>query len=73
MFGLASYAFTNDGARAAALGNEIEAGMLAVNSFVVSTPETPFGGINESGYGHEGGSEGLECFLRTKFVTETGV
>ncbi len=73
MFGLASYAFTNDGARAAALGNKIEAGMLAVNSFVVSTPETPFGGINESGYGHEGGIEGLDVFLRTKFITEVGV
>ena len=73
MFGLASYAFTNDGARAAALGDQIEAGMLAVNSFVVSTPETPFGGINESGYGSEGGIEGLDAYLRTKFLTEVGV
>ena len=73
MFGLASYAFTNDGARAAALADQIEAGMLAVNSFVVSTPETPFGGINESGYGAEGGIEGLDAYLRTKFVTEVGV
>jgi len=72
-FGLASYAFTNDGARAAALGEQIEAGLLAVNSFVVSTPETPFGGVNESGYGSEGGVEGLDAFLRTKFVTEVGV
>ncbi|MEM7425520.1 MAG: aldehyde dehydrogenase family protein, partial [Pseudomonadota bacterium] len=73
MFGLASYAFTNDGARAAALGDRIEAGMLAVNSFVVSTPETPFGGINESGYGSEGGIEGLDAYLQTKFITEVGV
>ena len=73
MFGLASYAFTNDGARAAALGEQIEAGMLAVNSFVVSTPETPFGGIDESGYGSEGGIEGLDAYLRTKFITEVGV
>jgi succinate-semialdehyde dehydrogenase/glutarate-semialdehyde dehydrogenase len=72
-FGLASYAFTNDGARAAALGDQIEAGLLAVNSFMVSTPETPFGGVNESGYGSEGGIEGLDAFLRTKFVTEVGV
>lgn len=72
-FGLASYAFTNDGARAAALGERIEAGLLAVNSFMVSTPETPFGGINDSGYGSEGGIEGLDAFLRTKFVTEMGV
>ncbi len=72
-FGLASYAFTQDGARAAALADQIDAGLLAVNSFVVSTPETPFGGVNESGYGSEGGTEGLDAFLRTKFVTEVGV
>jgi succinate-semialdehyde dehydrogenase/glutarate-semialdehyde dehydrogenase len=72
-FGLASYLFTNDGARAAAFGDQIEAGMMAANSFVVSTPETPFGGINESGYGSEGGIEGLDAYLRTKFITELGV
>lgn len=72
-FGLASYAFTNNGAQAAALADQIESGMLAVNSMVVSTPETPFGGIHESGYGSEGGIEGLEAYLRTKFVTEVGV
>lgn len=72
-FGLAAYAFTQNGAQAALLGDRIEAGMLAVNSFVVSTPETPFGGINDSGYGSEGGIEGLDAYLRTKFVTEIGV
>jgi succinate-semialdehyde dehydrogenase/glutarate-semialdehyde dehydrogenase len=72
-FGLAAYAFTKDGAQAAMLGDRIETGLLSVNSFVVSTPETPFGGINESGYGSEGGVEGLDAFLRTKFVTEIGV
>ena len=39
----------------------------------VAMPETPFGGVNESGYGSEGGIEGLDAFLRTKFVTEVGV
>lgn len=72
-FGLASYLFTKNGAKAAEMGNRIEAGMMSVNSFMVSTPETPFGGINDSGYGSEGGIEGLDVFLRTKFVTETGV
>ncbi|MGI9483757.1 MAG: NAD-dependent succinate-semialdehyde dehydrogenase [Hyphomicrobiales bacterium] len=72
-FGLASYLFTNDGARASAFGSQIEAGMMSVNSFVVSTPETPFGGVNESGYGSEGGIEGLDAYLRTKFVTEMAV
>jgi succinate-semialdehyde dehydrogenase/glutarate-semialdehyde dehydrogenase len=72
-FGLAAYAFTKNGAQAAMIGDRIETGMLSVNSFVVSTPETPFGGINDSGYGSEGGIEGLDAYLRTKFVTEIGV
>ncbi|MEM6439865.1 MAG: aldehyde dehydrogenase family protein, partial [Pseudomonadota bacterium] len=61
------------GATANALAENVNTGLLAVNSVVVSTPETPFGGVNESGYGSEGGIEGIEAFLRTKFVTETGV
>ena len=72
-FGLAAYAFTSSGATANALAENVDTGLLAVNSVVVSTPETPFGGVNESGYGSEGGIEGIEAFLRTKFVTETGV
>ncbi|MFK7944754.1 MAG: NAD-dependent succinate-semialdehyde dehydrogenase [Paracoccaceae bacterium] len=72
-FGLASYVFTSDGKKAKAMEGAINAGLVGVNHPMVSMPETPFGGVNESGYGHEGGTEGLECFLRTKFVTETGV
>ncbi|MEL7001069.1 MAG: aldehyde dehydrogenase family protein, partial [Pseudomonadota bacterium] len=72
-FGLASYVFTTDGKKAKAMEEAIEAGLVGVNHPGVSTPETPFGGVNESGYGSEGGIEGLEAFLRTKFVTETGV
>ena len=72
-FGLSAYVFTNDGARAAAIEDALEAGMVGVNHPMISTPESPFGGVNESGYGSEGGIEGLEAFLRTKFVTETGV
>jgi succinate-semialdehyde dehydrogenase/glutarate-semialdehyde dehydrogenase len=71
--GLASYAFTTDGAKSAALAERIESGMLAVNSVMVSSPETPFGGVNDSGYGSEGGIEGMEAYLRTKLVTELGV
>ncbi|MEL6289198.1 MAG: NAD-dependent succinate-semialdehyde dehydrogenase [Pseudomonadota bacterium] len=70
-FGLASYAFTHDPKRIRRLENEIDAGLVGINSFVISTPETPFGGVNESGYGSEGGIEGLDAYLRTKFVTET--
>ena len=72
-FGLASYVFTSNGEKAAKIGNMLDAGLVGVNHPMVSTPETPFGGVNESGYGSEGGIEGLEAFLRTKFVTEFGV
>ena len=69
-FGLASYAFTNDPKIVSSLKSEIQAGLLAVNSTVVSTPETPFGGIKHSGYGSEGGVEGLDAFLVTRFISE---
>lgn len=70
-FGLAAYAFTSDRKTARALRDGVESGMLALNSLLVSTPETPFGGIHDSGYGSEGGIEGLEAFQRTRFVTDT--
>lgn len=69
-YGLASYVFTSDTRKAARVQNELEAGMVGVNQLAISIPETPFGGINESGYGSEGGIEGLDAFLRTKFVAE---
>ncbi|HLS19536.1 MAG TPA: NAD-dependent succinate-semialdehyde dehydrogenase, partial [Paracoccaceae bacterium] len=72
-FGLASYVFTSDGRKAKALEEGLEAGLVGVNHAAVSTPETPFGGVNESGYGSEGGIEGLEAFQRIKFVTEVEV
>ena len=70
-FGLASYAFTNNPKIVNSLKSEIQAGLLAVNSSVVSTPETPFGGVKHSGYGSEGGVEGLDAFLVTRFISET--
>ncbi len=71
--GLASYAFTSDGERAGRLSKRLNTGLVGLNSMNVSTPETPFGGVDESGYGSEGGVEGLEAFLRTKLVSETGI
>ena len=41
-----------------------------INSVAISTPETPFGGIKESGYGHEGGIEGLDAYLSRKFISQ---
>lgn len=69
-FGLASYAYTSDANRAVRLADGIEAGMVGINSLFITLPETPFGGVKESGYGQEGGAEGLEGYLLTKFVAQ---
>ena len=69
-FGLASYAFTNSSSTANAVGDAIQAGMVGINSVMVSTPETPFGGVKDSGYGSEGGIEGLQAYLNTKFISQ---
>ena len=69
-FGLAAYAFTRSAKTAGVLKKEIEAGMLAINSLHVHSVETPFGGLKFSGYGHEGGIEGLEVFLATRYSSE---
>lgn len=69
-FGLAAYAFTNSAKTVGILKTEIETGMLAVNSLHVHSVETPFGGLKFSGYGHEGGSEGLDAFLATRYSSE---
>src|SRR5580765_1043198 len=69
-FGLAAYAFTSSNTTAAAIGEAIESGMVGVNSVAVSTPETPFGGVKESGHGSEGGIEGLGAYLNTKFISQ---
>lgn len=70
-FGLAAYAFTSSQAKAAAISSQLNTGMLGINSFAIASPELPFGGVNHSGYGSEGGIEGLDAYLRTKLVTET--
>lgn len=69
-FGLASYAFTGSLAVAHQLGVRIEAGMTTINHNGLSLPEVPFGGIKDSGYGSEGGSEAIEAYLVTKLVTQ---
>ena len=72
-FGLASYCYTSDQKRADELANSLETGMVGVNNFMVSMAETPFGGVKESGYGQEGGIEGLEAYLNHKYVSQTGM
>ena len=70
-FGLAAYAFSRSSRTVNLLGEQLEAGMIGINSFQISVPESPFGGIKESGHGSEEGIEGLESCLVTKFVTES--
>ena len=69
-YGLAAYAFTASGQTAIAIGDALESGMVGVNTIAISTPETPFGGVKESGYGHEGGIEGLEAYTVRKFIAQ---
>jgi succinate-semialdehyde dehydrogenase / glutarate-semialdehyde dehydrogenase len=69
-FGLAAYTFTSSPKTATAIGDALQSGMVGVNSVAISTPETPFGGIKDSGYGHEGGIEGLDVYMNKKFIAQ---
>jgi succinate-semialdehyde dehydrogenase / glutarate-semialdehyde dehydrogenase len=71
-FGLASYAFTKDGKTAAKVADALDSGMVSINHFGIALPETPFGGVKDSGFGHEGGVEGLQAYLSAKFVSHLG-
>jgi succinate-semialdehyde dehydrogenase/glutarate-semialdehyde dehydrogenase len=72
-YGLAAFAFTRSERNATYLGERLESGMVSINHFGIAAPETPFGGMKDSGYGSEGGSEGLDAFLQTKFISEIGL
>ncbi|MGF7008933.1 NAD-dependent succinate-semialdehyde dehydrogenase [Aminobacter sp. BE322] len=71
-YGLAAYAFAKSSKTITDLSSEIETGMLTINHLGLALPEVPFGGIKDSGYGSEGGTEALEAYLITKFVTQAG-
>jgi succinate-semialdehyde dehydrogenase/glutarate-semialdehyde dehydrogenase len=72
-FGLASYAYTRSAKTANAIAAAVESGMMAINHHGLALPEVPFGGVKDSGYGSEGGSEAIEAYLNTKFVTQAGL
>ena len=72
-YGLASYAYTRSVKVAAALGQDVQAGMVSINHHGLALPEVPFGGIKDSGYGSEGGLEAVDGYLNTKFVTTANV
>ena len=69
-YGLDSYAFTTSTKNATAISNALEAGMVNVNHSGMALAETPFGGVKDSGYGSEGGTETFDGYLVTKFVTQ---
>jgi succinate-semialdehyde dehydrogenase/glutarate-semialdehyde dehydrogenase len=72
-YGLAAYAYTSSAKTAAKVAADVESGMMSINHHGLALPETPFGGVKDSGYGSEGGVEGLEAYLATKFVTQAGI
>lgn len=69
-YGLAAFAFTNSSRTVKLLGEQLEAGMVGLNTYAISVPESPFGGMKESGHGSEEGIEGLDACLVTKFISE---
>jgi succinate-semialdehyde dehydrogenase / glutarate-semialdehyde dehydrogenase len=68
-FGLAAYAFTHSAANVERLATGIEAGNVSINTLEASVAETPFGGTKDSGYGREGGAEGLSHYTHVKTVS----
>jgi succinate-semialdehyde dehydrogenase/glutarate-semialdehyde dehydrogenase len=67
-FGLVAYAYTRDLNRALRVAEGLATGMVGLNQGIVSNPAAPFGGVKHSGFGREGGAEGIEEYLETKYV-----
>ena len=72
-YGLAAYVFTGDIARSWRVAEALETGMVAVNTAEFTSPLVPFGGVKQSGLGREGGREGLQDWLETKYVCVGGI
>jgi succinate-semialdehyde dehydrogenase/glutarate-semialdehyde dehydrogenase len=68
-YGLSAYAFTRDPSRMFRLAENLEAGMIGINDGLPTTSNAPFGGVKQSGWGRELGSEGLDAFIETKHVS----
>ncbi|MBV9214401.1 MAG: NAD-dependent succinate-semialdehyde dehydrogenase [Actinobacteria bacterium] len=67
-YGLVAYVYTRDLKRALRVCEGLETGMVGLNQGMVSNPAAPFGGVKQSGFGREGGGEGIEEYLETKYV-----
>ena len=71
--GLAGYFYTKDNGRAWRVAEAIDCGLIGINTGLMTTAETPFGGMKNSGLGREGGQEGLDAFLETKCICVSGI
>jgi len=67
-YGLVAYVFTKDLARAFRVIERLETGMVGLNQGIVSNAAAPFGGVKQSGFGREGGAEGIKEYLEIKYV-----
>ena len=72
-FGLAAYAWTKSAKTANAIASQVETGLISINHLGLAIPEVPFGGVKDSGYGSEGGTEAIEAYLNPKFVSQAGL
>ena len=72
-YGLAAYAYTRSAKTANAIAARVETGMMTINHLGLALPEVPFGGVKDSGYGSEGGTEAIEAYLNPKLVTQAGM
>ncbi len=70
-YGLAAYIYTQSLDRALRVAESVNAGMVGVNRGVISDPAAPFGGVKESGFGREGGIEGIDEYLDIKYIALT--
>jgi succinate-semialdehyde dehydrogenase/glutarate-semialdehyde dehydrogenase len=71
-YGLVGYLYTRDIGRALRVGDALDTGMLGLNQGIVSNAAAPFGGVKASGFGREGGREGIEEYLETKYMAIAG-
>jgi succinate-semialdehyde dehydrogenase / glutarate-semialdehyde dehydrogenase len=67
-YGLVAYVYTRDVKQALRVSEALETGMVGLNQGMVSNPAAPFGGVKQSGFGREGGAEGIDEYLETKYV-----
>jgi succinate-semialdehyde dehydrogenase / glutarate-semialdehyde dehydrogenase len=72
-YGLAAYAWTKSAKTANLIGPAVETGMISINNVGLALPEVPFGGVKDSGYGSEGGSEALDAYMNNKFISQAGL